>query len=94
MKIYKDVLCSILRSMQKSGEPFKFVRDFLDDSIGKADVNFHLKHLMDDGLINAEIHKGISPPSTQFLVRGLTPAGHRYLETECQDEKPENGILP
>jgi hypothetical protein len=94
MQIIKDVLCSILRSMQKSGEPFKFVRDFLDDSIGKADVDFHLKHLMDDGLINAEVRQGIGPKGPQILVRGLTPAGHRYLETECQDAKPESGTLP
>jgi hypothetical protein len=77
MELRKDVQDAILRTVQQSGSASDFSQ--LEKIYGKDVIAFHLADLIEVHLIEGEIIKGISPPNTNFLVRGLTAAGRRHF---------------
>jgi hypothetical protein len=78
MELRKAVQVEILRTIQQSVEP-GFNRGLLDKIYGKNVIDNNLKDLIETHLVDGEVIKGISPPSLNFVVRGLTPAGQRSL---------------
>jgi len=77
MQLRKDVQDAILRKFQQSESNFD--RAPLKAIYGKDVVQRHLLDLVEVQLVKGQVIQGISPPSTDILVFGLTAAGQRRL---------------
>lgn len=77
MQLRKDVHGAILRKIQQSETHFDPAP--LEAIYGKDVIERHLSDLIETNLVKGEVILGISPPSTNFIVRGLTAAGQRRL---------------
>ena len=77
MQLRKDVQDAILRKIQQSESNFDPTS--LETIYGKDVIERHLLDLIEVHLVDGEVSKYISPPTTLIRVSGLTAAGQRRL---------------
>lgn len=78
MKRNKDLDKAILKDIE-GVEPGDTCRGVTLDEYSQPEIDFHIEHLINEGLIDGSIFKKAS--GTTFGIKGLTPAGDLYLNS-------------